>query len=157
MKKTTNPPRPVKTKHIFKIVIGDWSGDGHSQADDYHVESNKPVEAVREAYFAAKAKLPKQLCPEEFCNRYEEGALPDEVFKLMAKHGFKVEVDCVTDEGTDYVFHGEHMAEYVQWFCQQGDPGLVLKPVLNEIPMLQFYGFDEKKRHIGQFGYGMYH
>lgn len=40
-------------KYKFKIPIGDWSGDGHSKHEDYLIESNKPVEQVRELYFQA--------------------------------------------------------------------------------------------------------
>ena len=49
------------------------------------------------------------------------------------------------------------MAEVVVWFLNQGDPDIdaKLEPP-TAVPMLPFYGFDEKKRHVGFFGYGLF-
>ena len=33
-----------------KLTIGDWSGDGHSQYEEFVFESNKTVEKIRQAY-----------------------------------------------------------------------------------------------------------
>jgi hypothetical protein len=33
-----------------RITIGDWSGDGHSHAEQFVYESNKSVEEIRQAY-----------------------------------------------------------------------------------------------------------
>ena len=59
-------------RHLFTIPIGDWSGDGHGQDRSFYASASKPIEAVREAYFAAKEKLPPEACPENFCNEYDQ-------------------------------------------------------------------------------------
>jgi len=46
-----------QNKYKFKIPIGDWSDDGHGKYVDYFIESNKPVEEVRELYFQACDKI----------------------------------------------------------------------------------------------------
>lgn len=136
--------------YAFKITIGDWSADGHGQADDYYVKANKSIKDVREAYFAAKEKLPEAICPENFCCDYEEGTAPDEVFKDLKKRG------CPLPEDVDE-FHKDEMVQVILWFLKQGDPTLELNLENDNVPTLHAYGFDEKKRHIGQFGYGFYH
>ena len=33
-----------------KLVIGDWSGDGHGQSEEFVFETNKTVEEIGQAY-----------------------------------------------------------------------------------------------------------
>ncbi len=55
------------TRFAFQIPIGDWSGDYHSICEWFDATAAKPVGAVREAWFAAKAKLPEACHPDKFC------------------------------------------------------------------------------------------
>lgn len=50
----------------------------------------------------------------------------------------------------------EDMCKIVIWFIMQADLELKLDIVENDIQMLPFYGYDEKNRHIGFFGYGLF-
>ena len=130
----------------FRIPVGDWSGDGHSKVNWYEASASKPIEAVREAYFAAKEKLPG-ICPEDFCCDYEDFRIDPEIQTLLDAAGAPVE-----SEG----FGTEEMAGYVVWFLNQGDPDLKAKLEKEEsVPMLSFYGYDEEMRHISSIGYGL--
>lgn len=131
----------------FKIPIGDWSGDGHGQCDYYEATAAKPVEAAREAYFEAKKKH-KKLCPENYCESYQDGSLPEDIKKALVAAGALP----ATFDWDTYT-----MAKIVVWFMNQGDASLDarLEPK-NEVEMLAFYGKDKKKRHIGHIGYGMF-
>jgi len=73
-------------RYQFTIPIGDWSGDGHGQCDDFDATAAKDIEEVRKAYFAAKEKL-KEVCPETFCNGYEESEIPDDVCNELERLG----------------------------------------------------------------------
>lgn len=145
----------------FEIKIGDWSGDGHGQCDSYRVQSNKPVKDAREAYFVAKDKLPPHLCPENFLNKYEDVSLPSNVYEDAKTLGFDFFSDWDDDETPlsdrlEYPqIYSEKMCQYVLWFMKQGDPDLELSIVPN-VNTLSFYGFDEKNRHIGFIGYGLF-
>jgi len=131
---------------LIKIQIGDWSGDGHGQHEDYYFQSNKSIEDIRKAYFLAKQKYPK-LCPETFCCEYEDGVVPNKIIKESKKLGFKIDKNN---------FFCEEMAEYVAWFCKLGDTEHDLELTIQErTPTLAFYGFDENEQHIGFFGYGL--
>jgi hypothetical protein len=130
---------------LINIQIGDWSGDGHGQHEDFHFQSNKSIKDVRKAYFRAKNKYPT-LCPETFCCEYEDCAVPNKITKEAKKLGFKIGKFCTCED----------MAEYVAWFCKLGDIELDLKLTTQENPpTLAFYGFDENEQHIGFFGYGL--
>ena len=133
-------------RYAFRIPIGDWSDDGHGKCDWVDATAAKPVEGVREAYFAAKKNLPEECCPENFCNEYECPKMSPESRKALKAAGCKVPKEIDSDA----------MAAIVAWFINQGDPKVDVK--LNGKPpeMLPFYGSDNKKRHIGFMGYGLF-
>jgi hypothetical protein len=135
-------------EHKFKIQIGDWSGDGHGKHEDFIFTSNKPIEAVREAYFVAKRKISK-VCPENYCSDYGDGDLTEDVRAMLRNGG------CPLPENPSD-FNAESMARVVAWFCMQGDPDLRIDAAPGaDIPTLAFYGHDAKRRHIGFIGYGL--
>lgn len=149
---------PTKPKrHAFRIPIGDWSGDGHSQVEWFEATASKPIDEIRDAYFAAKKKLPK-LCPEAFCSNYEDSVVPDAVIKALQAAGCPLPEHITSDkEGFSEGLGAEGMAAVVVWFLNQGDPDLDARLDLTEAaPMLQFYGYDQRKRHIGHIGYGLF-
>lgn len=127
-------------RYKFQIPIGDWSKDGHGKCDYYDATAAKPIEDVREAYFAAKAKFPKELCPEEIYRR--DDTISDELReKIKSASGLDIDSEI-------------SMAAYVVWFINQGDPDVKIRLSKKGIPMLSFYGYDKKKRHISFIGYG---
>lgn len=134
-----------KTQIIF--VIGDWSGDGHGQNEEFWVESSKPLKDVREAYFAARDKLPKELCPEEICNDSDKG-IPEDTLKKIRELGFP-------DLDGEGPCDTESMLEYVFWFIRQADPEISFS-VREKPDTFAFYGYDEKQRHISFIGYGLF-
>jgi hypothetical protein len=137
----------------FTIKIGDWSGDGHGKCDDFRFKANKPIEDVREAYFAAKKRYPK-LCPEKFCAKYEDSSVPPDVRAGLRAAGCPLRDDASLD---GECLSADEMAKIVAWFIGQGDSDLVVVPNDEEpVPMLAFYGDDKKKRHIGFIGYGLF-
>jgi len=147
-----------KMKTQFEIEIGDWSGDGHGYCTSFVAYSNKSIEETREAYFAAKQKLDKNLCPENFLCEYEDSYLKPDQIKHMINAGFCFKQHDNEDfDYEDFEFSDEDMAEYVCWFINQGDPDCKasLKKSKIKIPTLSFCGFDKKKRHINFIGYGL--
>ena len=134
-------------RHAFTIQIGDWSGDGHGQCETFHATAAKPIEDVREAYFTAKKKHP-DVCPESFCDEYEDSNVPTEVRERITALGGPA----IGDD-----FDAERMANVVAWFINLGDPAVdVTISPREEVPTLAFYGNDKKRRHIGFIGYGLF-
>jgi len=141
----TNPTQ----RHAFRIPVGDWSGDGHGKCDYIDATAAKPIGDVREAYFAAKAKVPALIHPESFCEAYEDSSVPDDVAAALRAAGAPLPEDL--EDG----FGGDAMAAIVAWFINQGDPACDVRLDGNPPPMLPFYGCDEQNRHIGFIGYGL--
>jgi hypothetical protein len=148
----------------FKIPIGDWSDDGHGKHEDYIIESNKPVEVVRELYFQACDKIgfsldgsynKTELTPQA---DYDDYSFTKETLQALLDFGVKLDqdtIDYITEqESTDGT---ELLCDIVLRFIETQDETLKLvRKDEEDYPMFQFYGFDEKERHIGYFGYGLF-
>ncbi len=135
-----------RVRYSFKFYIGDWSADGHGKCDTFFATAAKPIDDVREAYFAAKTKLPERLCPESYACNYEDATIPDDVVSALRALGCPVPND-------DAMVGSDEMAAIVVWWINQGDPDVDVR--LTDIPALEFLGYDERGRHIGSFGYGV--
>ena len=142
-----------KTRHAFRIPIGDWSGDGHSKCDWFGASAAKPIDEVREAFFAAQKNFPKRLDVSQLCTDYGNSSIPDQVRDQLFKLGAPIEE---ANEDGDYYSGSEEMAALVVWFLNQGDPELDCKLDEDASPMLPFYGADCKGRHISHIGYGLF-
>lgn len=136
----------------FRMSIGDWSDDGHGKHEDFIVESNVPVQTVREVHFSMKDKLGFSI--ENICSDYEGSMIDSETTKAIMELGYEFE-DIDDDDGEVYMYP-EEMARLWIFLLQKVDANLELKIIKDEIPTLHFYGFDNKKRHIGYVGYGLF-
>lgn len=137
----------MSNRIYFRIAVGDYSNDGHGKCEYFTASSDLPIEDVREAYYKAKEILPDIICPEEFLNQYEESEISKDVIDALKKAGY-------TDFNSNN-FYVEDMAKYVCWFINIGNFACNVKLEPDVDDMLQFYGTDDKGRHIGFFGYGL--
>lgn len=147
--------------HVFLMPIGDWSEDGHRQCEYFKIRSNVPVEQVREAHY--KIKDATGINIEEICSEYEENIMTPQEAQALNAIGFDTAkiIQNSKDMG-GYVPNGiiltpEDMRDIWMFLLQKADPSIRLEAVQEEdIPMLPFYGYDEKDRHIDQVGYGLF-
>ena len=141
--------------HKIKIQIGDWSSDGHGHCEDFYALSNKKVEEVREAHFLIKGKTGIDI--EKICSEYGETSIDrnHSDFKLIEALSTKMgHNDGVNEE---LYFDPEEMAQLWIFLLKKADPGLDITLMADDIPTLNFYGYDDKNRHISQVGYGCFH
>lgn len=146
----------MSERHVFKIQIGDWSGDGHGDNVVVMASAAKPILDVREAYFAAKGRFPA-LCPERYANRYQDGTIPDATIAALREAGCPLPESLQPDaDGFSENIDPHGMAAVVAWFINQGDAACDVRiEASDETPSLAFYGSDTKGRHIGFIGYGL--
>lgn len=149
----------------FKLPIGDWSGDRHGKTEDFLIESNKPLQEVRELYFRACEKLGftldgyDKLTP---CSEYGDSTIKEETLNALLEFGVKIDENLVDSLKESYeqdkaYLETESMCDIVLEFIKTQDKTLELVRIpKKDYPMFQFYGYDEKKRHIGYFGYGLF-
>ena len=138
----------------IKFPIGDWSNDGHGKCDWFLVDSNKTVQAVREAHFLMKEKLGISI--EDIAQDYEENEIFGPQAKIFGELGL---INLVSYHEEDNVYYIEDSHEMINlWVAllKCVDPTLELTIVDDLVPTINFYGVDEKKRHIGFVGYGIF-
>lgn len=142
-------PKPEYKVYQFYLPIGDWSDDGHGRCQQFLVNSNAPVERVREAHFRIKETTGIDI--ESICGGCEENTISPDVSEKIAALGIPFE------PGEDGQVFSEDMAHLWVALLQLADPELKLQ-IQREtyIPMLTFPGYDEKGRHIGDVGYGVF-
>lgn len=134
----------------FKLPIGDWSGDGHRQCEYYIVESNKPIDAVREAHFNIIEKTGIDI--NSICSCTEEDQIDEDLMEMLKSIGFTPS----NRYGDETILCADDMAEIWILLLMKADPTLDLTIIVeDEIEMLPFYGNDTKGRHIGNIGYGV--
>ena len=132
--------------HIIAITIGDFSGDGHEKSTDYYYRCTKSRDDVRDAYFAAKDAHPT-VCPANYCAKYEDHAIPDDVAGALRKMGAPMPKDLSWVDP-------DEMAALTVWFCRLGDPELQFKRI--DASPLMFCGPDAKGRYTDAIGYGCF-
>lgn len=134
-------------RHSFEFHLGDWSDDGHGKHVVVRCRANGNIDKVREAFHKAASRLPDYVCPTEMCSEYEDNRISEQAASWLKKHGAPrpKKEECTLD----------WMARYVIWFINQGNPDLEVRRVKSP-PTLHFYGMDERGRHIGFIGYGLF-
>lgn len=133
-------------KYIIRFPIGDWSDDGHGKCNWFAVESNKPVEDVRESHYACKNAF--GFTPGELCHNYEE-YYPD---------GLQVTALILAGIAVPHEDEFDSAAILQIWLdmLMKADPTLHLEVVPDNAERINFYGTDEQGRHLSTPGYGLF-
>lgn len=135
-------------KYTFKFAIGDWSNDGHGNCEYFIVQSNKSVEEVREYHYQIKHVTGIDI--DNMCCK--DNVISNDMYNLFIKLGFNFETDLdINDE-----IHCDPVLYVKLWIFLLQQVDKTLKIEIVDIPMLQFYGFDNKGRHIEASGYGLF-
>jgi hypothetical protein len=82
-------PKPEYKVYQFYLPIGDWSDDGHGRCQQFLVNSNAPVERVREAHFRIKETTGIDI--ESICGGCEENTISPDVSEKIAALGIPFE------------------------------------------------------------------
>lgn len=143
--------------HDIKFTLGDYSRDGHGQFDDYIVESNKPVEHLRELHFSCIETLGFDIG--DMCKDYEDNQLDESIFDILREHNILDDESLYLLQTNEYTIEDpdELLGIWLSVLIHL-DPSLtLLVKTPDEIPSIHFYGYDEKRRHLNNPGYGLYY
>ena len=141
----------------IKFTLGDYSRDGHGQFDDYIVESNKPVEHLRELHFSCIETLGFDIG--DMCKDYEDNQLDESIFDILREHNILDDESLYLLQTNEYTIEDpdELLGIWLSVLIHL-DPSLtLLVKTPDEIPSMHFYGYDEKRRHLNNPGYGLYY
>lgn len=161
----------------FKIPIGDWSGDGHSQCDTFVLKCNYPVEAVRQAYkdsckltrisfnhnndFTGIKRDWKEAQRYQIAAGYQDSTITRQVEKALAEHGIQVreeneydgEYENEDDREDVWIDGPEHFIELLMKFIKLSLLDLEYEIIDDGLPYLN--GYWNADLNV-QFGYGLY-
>jgi hypothetical protein len=142
----------------FKLILGDWSGDGHGITEVVMMHTNGTLQAVREAYFKAIKKTGIDIGT--ICQEYEDGSIKEKDWKKLQELGYKgfneVDEDYIDDATGDIGLEPDQWVDMFKWFVKQGDPKVTLSTKADKVDMFHWYGNDKKGRHLRFFGYGLF-
>ena len=138
-------------QYRHRVIIGDWSDDGHGKCDNIEFSSNLTREEIQDAYEKAKAEHKVDFAL--FCNEYEDDKLPDDVSDRLKNAG--IDVDAIRKEGGDFWYNDQWDTFGVRSFflllmefIKCGNPNFVYIP-------------DESAPYLklgnSQMGYGLYY
>lgn len=145
------------TRFIFPV--GDWSGDGHSRQTEYVLECNCSLQELREIYFNTVTRLGYGLDSNSNgpCSEYGEYSITKENLEELDLDLTNIELEYDEDEECYYLTPDDFVYIFIEWM-KKHNKNLQLNNITEneELAMFPFYGYDEKKRHIGCFGYGLF-
>lgn len=157
----------------IKVPIGDWSGDGHSQCQEYMIISSHPASELRKAYYESELKTgltfrhkyndnPAHIKP--ICTDYEENFIDEEQIEGLLEAGFNFNlIDLYEDECPvlgenlpyDFIYLDEsNIFKMLMWFIGLGLDGFEYEIANDEFESLSEYGAGN---FCHQFGYGVFY
>jgi hypothetical protein len=138
--------------NFYKFPVGDWSKEGHGKCDWFVVKSSATIEEIREAHFSCNEKLGFEIGT--MASEYCDYSIPYKTLKKLVE--FKI-LTVKLDEYENYDYEIDNSKEMIELWIKilnKINPKLKLK--LEDVESINFYGKDDKDRHLKTPGYGLF-
>lgn len=149
----------------MKLVLGDWSNDGHGQSEEIVIVANHSVEDVQQAYkdsckltgvsfnhnkdYTEVKRDYDEAEKYRIATEYEDNCVSPEVVEILSKYeGF--DKFGMTDE---YFSLDEIFSDLWFWFVKLSLSDLEYEIVEDTVPVIN--GYWNKNLNV-QFGYGLF-
>lgn len=91
--------------HTYRIVIGDWSDDGHGHSDEFIVKVSHDLKAIQTAYRAAVKESGVALdrgseADFNLCCEYDDQEIPKGAVERLASFGIKIPHEAIDAAGS---------------------------------------------------------
>lgn len=126
--------------HLIKLIVGDWSGDGHRQCDTFVIESEFSPEKINKAYGKATKILGFDLI-EEVCAEYEESTLDPEVMAKMRCNGIDPDDYAETYDNKTVIWESCRYADLYLRIVKLGDPSFEFIKIQEECWSIHIGGY----------------
>lgn len=133
----------------IRFPIGDWSDDGHSSCDYYFATTTKTTQDVREAHFKCKEIYGFDIG--DIASDYEDNFINDDILDIIIR-------EKIIDESFENKnLNSEVIFDIWLSILNKIDPSLHLISLNDkDYEDINFYGSDDKKRHLETPGYGVF-
>lgn len=78
---------------LVKLVVGDWSNDGHGNTRDIVYEVNTTARQMDQAHEQGAKAI--GVAWEKVCEDYQDHTVPDDVMAKLKKHGIELPDECI--------------------------------------------------------------
>lgn len=141
--------------YTIRFPIGDWSDDGHGKCKYFMVKSNMPVKQVREIHFLAPTAVGFNIG--QMCSDYECSSLDADIVEKLLAIGIDPKKYGMEDDDDDYWMEPESLVDIWIDILKYINTGLDLERITkNDYEDINFYGNDDKNRHLETPGYGVF-
>ncbi len=143
-----------------KLVIGDWSGDGHDKSDYLVFEVNKTLSEIRQAYFTSCKTTGLSFHNDGIytgiCCEYEDSTIDEEDQEILSSFG--LDFSKYLDENGYFKNHVDSFGALIMDFIKISIPLLVYEEASFKRsekiePINGFWNEDLNK----SFGYGLFY
>lgn len=148
-------------EYLIRFPVGDWSDDGHGKYEEFLVRSNKPVNELREIHYSVLEKFGFDIG--DICSAYEETELSEGIITKLKDAGFPIEWKSNSNFSERYFLSpNERSMGFIEVFnlwidiLMFLDSELKIEDMTNDFDDINFYGSDEKNRHVHTPGYGCF-
>lgn len=127
---------------MINLVLGDWSGDGHSKTEIVSILSNLLKNDIEKAYKKGCKKVGFDLT-KDVCAEYEDMSASKEVVEALRAVGFKPEDFLEEDDDGDWSFayNGDAFAELWLRIAQLGNPDFKYEITTHNTPNINIGGY----------------
>ena len=142
--------------YIIGFPVGDWAREGHGKYDYYLALSNQPLNVVREAHLRSDDVLGfniSSLCDDQGGSRLKS-TIVEELKELKYDFDKLEQFDEVEDDEFPFNLETQDVFDIWIFLLNKIDPSLNLKKL--NLPVISFYGLDEKNRSLIPPGYGCF-
>ena len=141
----------------MQLVLGDWSDDGHGKSESIHIETNKTLSEVRQAYLKS-CELTKLAFDEGSLHRnyhhiavdYEDNILSEEIIEILKEFNYPF-INELEDED-NYIYTDNYVRLWF-WFIGLSLDDFQYEIIKDTIPVIN--GYWNKELNVS-FGYGLY-
>lgn len=127
----------------IKMIVGDWSGDGHEKTEICYISSKYTADEISDSY---KSILKEKKIPYP-CKDYEENTISEEIVQLLKENNIQYD-DILERSNTKYYLAGE---EGIKDFCE-----LYLRIASIRLPHLTWKYEQDAPGVIRAGGYGLF-
>lgn len=143
----------------YKVIVGDWSDDGHGKADSYIVDVSAEfsVDVLRANYEKNVSEI--GFAPTSLCEDYEDSSVSEEQANALFAAGLPDDRKCIATEPGPYpqyfVPDSEGMLHLCMFFLTRNLTGATWFIKNDSIPTL--FGGANPVIDAGSVGYGLYY
>ena len=153
---------------IYKLVLGDWSEDGHGISEYFLFECNYDVHKIRQAYKDSCRKLGVTFnynedytglgleygSERQVWTEYREDGITRTAFEILNQAGCFDEIDYYEDGDEYYIEEDEDCAKLIMNFISLSMPeDFTYKLIKQDYECINGFWNDELNH---QFGYGLF-